>query len=340
VQIIVVSKTTDIKAAALISAFVPVLAYAFYIIFTAELIRNMSDDEKQFGWFITKRMLGFAIVVAALLLAVLTIFQDQFKAVEKEWGNAQPDYNKDKGGESMTKKNKDGSISNKDQTRLTSSLNKGKRLVFVARLDNFFADKQTPNPLYFTAYYYTKFDTLTQAFEIDSLMPDNDLFRPNPSKIPLYFAKTDSTVIKNTHASIERKVVSTEVYKVLLSPDEYIAPSTAFFCQPIPIANEYKDQYKSAYRAKMWVSDLNSAYFIYNPAGNKALEQFQEQRFDELRTVTSFRGVSQKFIDYYTFMPSNYDYDSLRQLALRITANAKTPVDKMIAIRDYFSQQR
>src|SRR5207249_3551214 len=208
---------------------------------------------------ITKRMLGFSIVVLILLLAILNIFKQDFNAIEKEWGNAQANYDKNKGnGESMTKKNKDGSISNKDQTKLSSSLNKGKRLVFVAKLDNFFNDGVTPNPLYFTAFYYTKFDTLTQAFEIDSLMPDNDLFRPNPSKIPLYFAKTDLTVIKNTHATLDRKVVKAEVYKVLLAPDEYIAPSTAFFCQPIPVANEYKEQYKSAYRAKMWVSDLNS----------------------------------------------------------------------------------
>ena len=212
--------------------------------FTAELIRNMSDDEQRFGWFITKRMLGFGIVVAVLLLAVLSMFQNDFKAVEKEWANQQPDYNKDKGGESMTKKNKDGSVSNKDQTRLTSSLNKGKRLVFVSKLDNYFSDGQTPNPLYFTAYYYTKFDTLTQAFEIDSLMPDNDLFRPNPSKIPLYFAKTDSSVIKNTHASLERKVVTAEVYKVLLSPDEYIAPSTAFFASLYPLPTNTKTSTK------------------------------------------------------------------------------------------------
>ena len=86
----------------------------------------------------------------------------------------------------------------------------------------------------------------------------------------------------------------------------------------------------------MWVSDLNSAYFIYNPAGNKTLEQFQESRFDELRSITNFSSVQKRFLDYYTFMPSNDDYDSLRQLALKITANAKTPVDKMIAIRDYF----
>jgi transglutaminase-like putative cysteine protease len=336
-QIIIVSKTTDFKAQTIIGDFAPILAYSFYIIFTAELIRNMNEEEKNFGWFLFKRFIGFAVVIIAILLGIFTTFNADFKAIEQEWSNAKANYDDKQGGnESMTKKNKDGSISNKDQTRLTSSLSKGKRLVFVAKLDNFFKDNRTPNPLYFTAYYYTKFDTLTQAFEIDSTMPDNDLFRPDPSKIPIYFAKSDSTVIKNTHATLNRKVVTTEVYKVLLAPDEYIAPSTAFFCQPIPVADEYKEQYKSAYRAKMWVSDLNSAYFIYNPAGNPVLEQFQEQRFEALRSVKDFSGADKKLMNYYTFMPANKDYDSLRALALRITANAKTPIDKMIAIRDYF----
>lgn len=336
-QVIYVSKTSDFRASTIIAAFIPVLAYAFYIIFTAELIRNMNEEDDRFGWFIAKRMLGFGIVVMALLLALLNAFNDQFSAIEKEWGGAQPNYDKNKGNsESMTKKNRDGSISNKDQTRLSGALNKGKRLVFVAKLDNFFSDGKTPNPLYFTAYYYTRFDTLTQAFEVDSLMPSNDLFKPDPSRIPLYFAKTDSAVIRNTHATLDRKVVTTEVYKVLLSPDEYVAPSTAFFCQPIPVAPEYREQYKSAYRAKMWVSDLNSAYFIYNPAGNPYLEQFQEMRFNELRKVKDFTGLDKKFFNYYTFMPGDRDYDSIRALAQRVTAGATTPIDKMIAIRNYF----
>lgn len=335
-QIIVVSKTTNFSAGVLISSFAPVLAYSVYIIFTAELIRNMNDDDKRFGWFLIKRLFGFAVVLAAILLGILYTFNADFTAVEKEWGNQQAKYDDNKSGESMTQQNRDGSISNKDQTRLTSSLNKGKRLVFVAKLDNFFPDGKTPNPLYFTACYYTKFDTLTQSFEIDSTMPDNDLFKPDPSRIPLYFAKSDSTVIKNTNATLDRKVVTAEVYKVLLSPSEYLAPSTAFFCQPIPVGDDYKDQYKSAYRAKMWVSTLNSAYFIYNPAGNKMLEDFQQARFDVLRQVTDFSGLDKKFMNYYTFMPSNSDYDSIRALAQRITANAKTPIDKMIAIRDYF----
>lgn len=218
IQLVVVSRTADIKANALIAAFAPVLAYAVYIIYTAELIRNMNEDERGFGWFVTKRMFGFAIILLLILTGIFSFFKKDFTAIEKEWGGMQPDYNKKGNAESMTKQNKDGSISNKDQTKLTGGLQKGKRLVFVAKLDNFFPDGKTPNPLYYTAYYYTKFDTLTQTFEMDTLnMPSNDLFKPDPSRIPLYFSKTDSTVIKNTRATLNRKVITTDVYKVALS---------------------------------------------------------------------------------------------------------------------------
>ncbi len=336
-QVLIVSKTATINANALISAFAPVLAYAVYIIYTAELIRNMNEDETGFGLFIGKRMLGFALVLALMLAGTFTYFKKDFAAIEKEWGGMQPDYNKKGNSESMTKQNKDGSVNNKDQTRLTGALSKGKRLVFVAKLDNFLSDGVTPNPLYFTAYYYTKFDTLTQTFEMDTAhMPSNDLFKPDPSKIPLYFSKTDSGVIKNTHATLNRKVVNADVYKVALSPDEYLAPSTAFSCQPIGVPKEYKQQYMSAYRAKMWVSELNSAYFIYNPAGNRSLEAFQEQRFSLLRHITDYKGLDKKFLDYYTFMPRNEEYKRITSLARQLTVNAKTPIDKMLALRSYF----
>ncbi|RFM27578.1 transglutaminase-like domain-containing protein [Deminuibacter soli] len=339
-QIIVVSKSPNINAQALISAIVPLLVYAVYIIYAAELIRNMNEDERGFAWFITKRVGGFGVILLLLVLGVFTLFKKDFLAIEKEWGDGKGgNYDKNKGNsESMTKQNRDGSMGNKDQTQLSGSLNKDKRLVFVARLDNFFPDGKTPNPLYFTAYYYTKFDTLTQTFETDSLMPANDLFKPDPSRIPLFFAKTDSTVIKNTHATKNRRVVNAEIYKTLLAANEYIAPSTAFFCQPVPVENAYKDQFKSAYRAKMWVSDLNSAYFIYNPAGNKMLENFQQERFSLLRQVTDWSGVDAAFMKYYTFMPRDAEYDRIATLAKQITqkAGATTAMDKMIALRDYF----
>lgn len=340
VQILVVSKTIDnITAAAIISAFAPLLLYAVYIIYAAELIRNMNEDERGFAWFVLKRVAGFGIILSLLLLGVFQLFKKDFAAIEKDWGGGKGNYDKNKGNsESMTKQNRDGSMSNKDQTQLSGSLSKDKRLVFVARLDNFFPDGKTPNPLYFTSYFYTRFDTLTQTFETDSLMPDNDLFKPDPSKIPLFFAKTDSTVIKNTHATKNRRVVNAEIYKTLLAANEFIAPSTAFFCQPVPVENAYKDQFKSAYRAKMWVSDLNSAYFIYNPAGNSMLQNFQQERFNILRQVNDWNGVDASFMKYYTFMPRDPEYDRIRSLAQDITqkAHATTALDKIVAIRDYF----
>ncbi len=336
-QIIVVSKTTQVTASALISSFAPVLIYAFYVIYTSELIRNMNEDEPGFGVFITKRLAGFISLAVVVLISMLLIFQKQFNSIEQDWGGSQGG-NKNKGGkESMTKQNKDGSLSNKDQMKMTGSLSKDKRLVFVAKLDNYFPDGKTPNPLYFTSTYYTKFDTATQTFEEDKSFPKNDLFSPDPSKIPLYFTKIDTSAISNTMATLNRKIVSADIYRVILSPNEYIAPSTAFFCQPLPVENEYKNQFKSAYRAKMWVSDLNSAYFIYNPAGNKQLEAFQNQRFEILRKASSYDGIDKKFIDYFTYMPRNEEYNRITDLARQITKDAKTPVDKMIAIRDYFT---
>lgn len=333
--VLVVSKTSDITASALIAAFVPVLVYSFYIIYSAELIRNMNEDEPNFAWFIFKRLAGFAALVAVILLSMLLIFEKDFKAIEKDWGGTQG--GKKGNRESMMKENKDGSMSNKDQMKMTSSLSKDKRLVFVAKLDSYFPDGRTPNPLYFTSLYYTKFDTLTQTFETDSNIPSNDLFTPDPSKIPLYFTKSDSNIIRNAMAPLNRKVISADIYKVLLSPHDFVAPATAFFCQPIAVENGYKDQFRSAYRAKMWVSDLNSAYFIYNPVGNNMLELFQEKRFEELRKAKTYNRVDKKFMDYYTFMPKNDDYRRITELAQRITKDAKTPVDKMIAIRDYFT---
>ncbi len=334
-QIIVVSNTSDITARKLIIAFAPVLVFAFYIIYTAELVRNMNDDEPKFSWFIVKKLIGFGIIAGIILLFIFSFYKKQFNAIEKQYGGGKNETqapNK----ESLTKENKDGTVSNKKQMGLSGGRNSTKRLVFIARLDNYFPNSDVPNPLYYTYDYYTKFDTTTQTLETDSLMPSNDLFQPDPSKIPLYFTQTDSSVLFKSKGYLDKKVVSTEVYKVLLSPKEFLAPETAFFCQPIAVDKEYKQQFKSAYRAKMLVSELNSAYFVYNPAGNKVLENFQKQRFDELRKITNWNNVDTAFMNYYTFIPRGDDFDSVRALAKEITKNATTPIDKIIAVRNYF----
>ncbi len=336
IQIIVVSNTSDITARKLIIAFAPVLIFAFYIIYTAELVRNMNDDEPKFAWFITKKMMAFAVIAGVLLLLIFSFYKKDFQSIEKQYGGGKNEVQAPN-NESLTKENKDGTLSNKKEMGLSGGRSSTKRLVFIAKLDNYFPNTNVPNPLYYTYDYYTKFDTSTQTLEVDSLMPSNDLFQPDPSKIPLYFTKTDSNVLVNAKGFLKRKVVSTEVYKSLLSPKEYLAPETAFFCQPIAVDKEYKQQFRSAYRAKMLVSELNSAYFVYNPAGNKELENFQKQRFDLLRQVTSWNDVDTAFMSYYTFIPKGEDFDSVRALAKEITKNATTPIDKIIAIRNYFT---
>jgi hypothetical protein len=331
----VISNTSDITAKKLVIAFAPVLVFAFYIIYTAELVRNMNDDEPNFSWFIIKKLLGFVVVAGIILLIIFSFYKKDFQAIEKQYGGGKNEMqapNK----ESLTKENKDGTVSNKKEMGLSGGRKSSKRLVFIAKLDNYFPNSEIPNPLYFTYDYYTKFDTLTQTLEVDSLMPSNDLFQPDPSKIPLYFTQTDSSVLLKSKGYLDRKVVSTDVYKALLSPKEFLAPATAFFCQPIAVEKEYKQQFKSAYRAKMFVSNLNSAYFVYNPAGNKVLEDFQNARFDLLRKITNWNAEDSAFMRYYTFIPKGDDFDSIRTLAKEITKNATAPIDKIIAVRNYF----
>src|SRR5690606_24689307 len=206
---------------------------------------------------------------------------------------------------SMLQEKKDGTFDLKDYSRLQSSLGRSNELLFAAYIDNFFPGTDIPNPLYLTAFYYTKFDTLTETFERDSTIPYNDLFEPDPSKISLFTTKTDSSVIKNSLAEKLRKTVEIQVYSKRLSPSTYLAPNTGFFVQPITIEKDFREEFKSAFRAKSYVSELNSAYFIYNPQENEELKKFQEQRFSVLRRADDYESVNRKFMSYYTFMPQD-----------------------------------
>ena len=185
---------------------------------------------------------------------------------------------------SMLNQKKDGTFDLKDYSRLQGSLGRNNELLFCAHINNYFPNTDIPNPLYLTAFYYTKFDTLTETFERDSTIPYNDLFEPDPSKLPLFFTKTDSSVIKNALGEKLRRTVEIEVYTKSLSPSTYLAPHTGYFVQPITVEKDFRDEFKTAFRAKSYVSDLNSAYFIYN-AQDEQIKKFQEQRFEVLRKV-------------------------------------------------------
>ncbi len=92
-QIIVVSSTTDITAKKLIIAFAPVLAFAFYIIYTAELIKNMNDDEPYFLWFIIKKMLAFIVIACIILFSVLSLYKKNFMQLKNNMAAAKAKRN-------------------------------------------------------------------------------------------------------------------------------------------------------------------------------------------------------------------------------------------------------
>ncbi|HSC52174.1 MAG TPA: transglutaminase domain-containing protein [Phnomibacter sp.] len=335
---VVIASLSVVKTQTIIIAFAPMLLYTFYIIYTSELLRNLNEDDPTLFWQITKRLLGFIIIMLLIIVGLMKYYQPQFEIIEREWGAGKPQENNNPDN-SLTRNDGSGTTTNQNMG-LSGFNNKANKdsVLFVAKLDNFFPDGKTPNPLYFTTDYYSKFDSETQTFEVDSLRPYNDLFSPDVSKVPLFFTKQDTSVLSKAMSNKHRRVASVEVYKHSLSARLFTAPTTAFFVQPISVPDENKNIYRSAYRAKMMVSDLNSAYFVYNPAGDQGLEMFQEQRFEVLRNSKGYETVPLNFYAYYTAMPHGNDYDSIRSLSQQIVkeAGAVSAVDKVVAIRDYF----
>ena len=308
----------------------PVILYAVYVIFAAEQIRNYKDKQQQFWWFLGKRLVLFVGLCMLLLGSVIYFMRGEVKEQLANVGGGGST-----GENSLLKKNQDNTFDLQEYTRLRGSLGRSNELLFAAHIDHFFPDSDIPNPLYLTAFYYSKFDTLTETFEQDSLLPANDLFQPDPSKVPPFFIQYDSAVLDYALREKFRNTVEIEVYKKQLSPTTYIAPSTSFFLQPITVEKNFKDEFKSAYRAKSLVSELNSAYFVYN-SDHPQIKAFQVQRFEVLRQVKGYEGVDQQLMDYYTFMPADAKFNRIRNLATEVTRGKTLPVDKVLAIRDFF----
>ncbi|XZF14665.1 transglutaminase domain-containing protein [Chitinophagaceae bacterium MMS25-I14] len=328
--ILMIAKGNIDNVRMLLMAFAPAVLYAVYIIFTAEQIYNYKDKSQKFWWFLTRRVILFGVLAVLLLGGVVYLMRGEIKETVDNFGGGGKD-----GKNNMLKKDKNGDFDLKDYSRLSSSLGRSNDLLFCAHIDNYFEGTDVPNPLYLTAFYYTKFDTLTETFERDSLIPSNDLFEPNPASLSLFATKTDSSVIRNAQGPKLRRTVDMEVYSKKLSPNTYLAPSTGFFVQPITVEKDFRDEFKSAFRAKSYVSELNSAYFVYN-APDPQIKLFQEKRFEVLRKVLNYEGTDPQVMKYYTFMPGDAKFRSISDLAHKVTANARTPVDKVIAIRDYF----
>jgi len=328
--ILLIAKANTESVTGLLEAFAPALLYSVYIVFTSEQIYSYKDKSKKFWWFLSRRLVFFGILAALLLGGVVLLMKKEIKETVANYGGG------GKGGKNnMMHKNHDGTFDLDSMMQPRGSISRDKELMFCAHIDHYFPNTQIPNPLYMTAFYYTKFDTLSETFEKDSAMPDNDLFAPDPTQIPLFSMKSDSSVIKNAMGEKFRTTVESEVYTKMLSPSTFVAPNTGFFVQPITVEKDFREEFKTAFRTKSYVSELNSAYFVYN-SPKPEIRKFQEQRFEVMRKYTDYSQMDPKFMQYYTYMPSDTKFKTISDLAHKVTANAQTPADKIIAIRDYF----
>jgi hypothetical protein len=341
ISIVLVSKRNELFAAsATQSALVqygliigPIIFYGIYIVFMAAQLRRATQYQNRYWQHMITRVVAFILLGAIAISTAIYWNKKEIEATLADFGGGA-----EKGEDGLLKKKEDGTYNVKQSTQLSGAQGRSNTLMFAAHIDNFFPDSETPNPLYLTTFYYSKFDTLTETFERDSLIPNSDLFEPNPEKIPLYFPLYDSSKIRTALQEKHKKTVEIEVYKKGLSTDAFVAPSTAFFMQPIAVEKDFKNEFTSAYRAKSYVSELNSAYFVYND-NDPIIQQFQQQRFDVLRQVKDYTLADAKLISYYTFMPKGATFKRIQSLSDSLTSGKRLPIDKVLAIRDYFTSK-
>ncbi len=362
----------DLSFRFLAEHFLPVVAYLLYMLFIApSLSEAVNLDWKRSGIKLVYAALFFGLVFLSYWVAY-----DQTKDLRKETEDIWAERGKEggKGGDGDRKKNKPGEKDGllergrkkgeggkgkkpgeegdggnkpedgedgykpKDTVKMNESGSKSDYIMFCAKVRNYFPDG-TPKPLYFVYHYLTKYDAVKESFIRDTAMPHFDELRCDPSALAMYRSKTDSSVIKNTMATKKMSVITSEVY---VSSNTWkhalLAPASAFYCQTIPVDSSYKKMFRSAYKVKSYTSELNNAYFVYNPSGNPQLENYQQERYDELRSVENYAGTDTALFRYYTQMPKGPLYDSINALSKRLTQGALTPIDKVIAIRDFFLQ--
>ncbi len=327
------SKFPDLNFEKLISVLMPFILFAVYLIYTSEALYNITKTEEPNWKKFSFRLIAFLFFGILISITVFYFMYDEINEKLELYGGGGKN-----GDESMLENDKNGELKNKNSMGMGSNNSRSKELLFCAYIDNFFPETTTPNPLYLSAFSYTKFDTLTETFERDEQMPYNDEFTPDVSKIDLFFSKKDSSKLENALYSKNRKKVDIEIYKKKIPNDFFIAPSTSYFVQPISVEKEYQSEFNYAYRASSYVSELNSAYFIYN-SPDPQIQLFQEQRFELLRSAKNYENTPNEFIDYYINFPNQQKYKLIKKLADSLSKNKTTTIDKVLSVRDYFLQK-
>lgn len=340
--IILLAHSKETNTGEIVWTFFPVVLYAFYSIFIKETLENVQQVTKKQLMDLSIRLAIFVALVFALFWISVGLVNNQLKAIDKKIAQSKSTEKSDDDAESLLKRNGNNELEMNEYSELKSKAKQQPDdVMFVTYLDNFFpgtveAGDPLPNPLYYVMYHFTKYDEKKEKFSRDPQAPYDDEFNPDPTQIPLFISLTDSSILKFSNGDKLRKLVESEVYSVKLPPNGFAAPGTAFACQPITVDPDFKDKYLFAYKAKSYVSELNSAYFVYNAGDNEQIKAFQSIRNTILRQIKDYEAIDCSFTDYYTAMPKGPLYDSIAFLAKQITKDAKTPIDKVLKIKDYF----
>ena len=316
----------------------PPVFYTFYALFAKELLNHIRHQSQINYGRVIIRIGVFCGILFLLFWSTTQLLQSTFSELDEALQSQQDGDGEDGGGsnddDSMLDKDAKNRFQLKDYTELRPRLRQSEELLFTAYMDNFL-ENETPNPQYITLYHLNQYNELLERFEVDPEGPADDLFLPDPTQIPIYYVQEDLEVLENDKMEKFINQVQSTIYINQLDPKVFVAPSTAYSCQPISVEAAFRDQYRFAYNIESEVSALNSAYFVYNTK-DPAIVEFQEERFGILGELKNYESVEEDYLAYYTKMPSGATFDQIGNLAVELTQDAETPIDKILAIRDYF----
>lgn len=344
--LVIVSDTIDLSLTYLVVRLFPVIAYGLYMYFITPVLADRVELSAGSGRRLTFRFAGFLLVILLAFIATDRLLRGSIKAVEKEIA-ARGSSDKKGGGSTGNDKNdyddryglmdhdEDG-FRLKDTMKVNTRMSSSDKLMFCSKLENYTPDGE-PMPLYYVYHYLTRYDPVKETFTRDINVPSSDEFDVDPAELPMYYSYMDTSIIRKSMAYKFRKIVQAQVY---LSADAWkhavLGPGSVFSIQTIPVEKDFQKTFLSGYRVQSFASDLNGAYFVYNASASPALEGLQKERHDELRTVSDYREVGPEFLDYYTRQPTGGIYDSITKLALGLAPKHATPIDKVLAVRNFF----
>ena len=347
VTLVSISDTIDISLSYILIHIFPVIVYGLYMFFLSPILTDRIELDKKRSGKLVLRVALFALLILSAFIITESLLKGDMKAVEKEL--AARGAKGDKDGSKKEKDNyddRDGLMDKtddgyrlKDTMRVNSKMSQSDRLMFCSKLDNYFPDG-SPAPLYFVYHYLTRYDPVKETFTRDVNVPSFDEITIDPTALPMYYSYTDTSMIRKSMARKLRKVVEASVY---LSENTWkhsvLGPASVFSIQTIPVEKDFQKTFLSGYKITSFTSELNNAYFVYNISASPTLEPLQEQRHKELRSVNGYDELDNKFLEYYTKMPEGGIYDSIAKLALSLIPKDAKPVDKVIAVRDFFLQR-